>query len=180
MKKRKYRLKPEVYLYLLGLVILIILAHKGINMLKENKYHKTTEYKLLSAGDSEKDIKILSKYYNEKELEKLTKEKKNKYLISIMSDDKYIHKNLNKYLAYIDINSNASISEIVNKVNLHLDSSFYEETFKSNLDNGVLTLVNKYYYLDETYEPSDLVVISPKYSWGNNGSQKIKEEAFNA
>ena len=180
MKKTKYKLKPEVYLYLLGLIILIVLANKGINIIKENKYHKTIEYKLLSTGYSEKDIDLLKKYYSEKELEKLVTKKQNKYLISIMKDKNYIHKNLDKYLEYLNINSNVTIEELVNNVNLHLDTSFYEETFPANLDAGILTLVNKHYYLDENYEPENLLVISPKYSWGSNGSQKTREEVLNA
>ena len=41
-------------------------------------------------------------------------------------------------------------------------------------------LVNKYYYLDENYEPENLVTISQNYSWGEKGSQKATEETYEA
>jgi len=41
-------------------------------------------------------------------------------------------------------------------------------------------LVNKYYKLDETFEPNDLVTIKTDHSWGTYGENKIREEVYTA
>lgn len=180
VKRKKYKLKFDVFLYLAVIIVLIVLAKKGINMYKEYQYHKTTEYKLITAGYSKKEIKVLDKYLNEKELLKLTTEKKNKTLINLMSNKLYLHKNLNQYLEYFDLNSNKTIEEIIQTVNIHRNYEFYENSQPTDMNQEYAILVNKYYYLANDYEPDDLVTISTKYSWGNYGSQKIRQEAYDA
>ena len=41
-------------------------------------------------------------------------------------------------------------------------------------------LVNKYYYLSENYVPDDLITISTQYAWGENGSQKVNKDTYDA
>ena len=179
-KRKKYKLKIDGFLYLAVIIILIILAKKGINAYKEYQYHKTTEYKLISVGYTKKDIKVLDKYLSNKELLKLTKSKKDTTLLNLMNSKFYLHKNLNEYREFYDLNSNKTVDEIVQTVNVHRNHEFYDSTKPTDMDQGYGIIVNKYYYLDGEYEPDDLVTISTKYSWGSLGSQKIREEAYDA
>lgn len=177
--RKKYKLKPDAFLYLAVIIVLIILANKGCTMIKNHKYHQTTEYKLITNGYSKSDIKVLSKYLSEKELISLSKKKKDTKLISLMKNKNYKHKNYNDYLEYMDLNHDKTIDEIIHTVNLHLNYDFYEDTKATDLSKNTLILVNKYNSLSEDYIPDDLVVITTKYSWGTNGSQKIRNDAFN-
>lgn len=179
-KRKKYKLKIDVFLYLAVIIVLIVLAKKGINMYKKYQYHKTTEYKLISAGYSKKEIKILDKYLNDKELLKLSKNKKNKNLLSLMSSKFYLHRNLKQYEEYLDLNSSKAIDDVIQTVNIHRNYEFYENSIDTDLSKDYALLVNKYYHLNEDYEPDDLVTISTKYSWGNLGSQKIRQDAYDA
>ena len=179
-KKTKYRLKPDIFLYLAVIIVLIILGNKGLDKYKEYKYHQTTEYKLITKGYSKKEIKLLSKYYSEKELLTFTKEKKKTNLLNLMQNKYYMHKNLKEYEEYLDLNPNKTIEEIIKDVNIHHNYEYYEKTYATDTKQDYALLVNKYYYLSEDYIPDDLVVISTKYSWGTAGSQKIRSEAYEA
>lgn len=179
-KRKKYKLKFDTILYLAVIIILIIFAKKGINAYKEYKYHKTTEYKLITQGYTKKDIKLLDKYFDEKELKELAKNKKDTTLLSLMNSKYYLHKNLAEYQEYYDINANKTADEIIQIVNIHRNHEYYDNPIDTDMDKGYGIIVNKYYHLSEDYEPDDLVTISTKYSWGNLGSQKIREEAYDA
>ena len=97
-----------------------------------------------------------------------------------MSNKLYLHKHLDEYLEYLDLNSNKTIDEIIQTVNIHRNHEYYEDTYDTDLNQGYAILVNKYYHLSSDYEPDDLVTISTKYSWGNSGSQKVRQEAYDA
>lgn len=99
-------------------------------------------------------------------------------LVNLKKEKYYIDKNLERYLSYMKINPDFSLEKIVRNVNVNLDKRQYEDTFKTNVNDGVLMLVNKYYYLTEDYEPNDLVTLTAKYNKGTNS--KMRKEAANA
>ena len=179
-KRKKYKLKFDVFLYLAVILILIVFAKKGINYYKEYQYHKTTEYKLIQAGYSKKEIKLLNKYFDNKELLELTKKKKDTTLLTLISNKYYLHKHLAEYQEYLDLNSNKTIDDVIQIVNIHRNYEFYEYNNQSDLSQEYGILVNKYYFLNNDFEPDDLVTISTKYSWGNSGSQKTRQEVYDA
>ena len=176
--RTKYKLKPDVFLYLAVIIVLIVMANKGINAYKDYKYKKTTEYKLISVGYSKKDIKILSKYFKEKDLIKLSKNKKDNKLLSLITNKNYLNKLYQDYIDYIDLNPDKTVNDVIDTVNLHLNYSFYEDTKKTDTSKNNLMIVNKFNYLEEDYVPDDLKVITSKYSWGSNGSQKTRAEVL--
>ena len=96
-KRKKYKLKIDGFLYLAVIIVIILLGKKGLNVYKEYKYHKTTEYKLITQGYTKKEIKLLDKYFDEKELIKLTKNKKNTTLLSLMNSKYYLHKSISQF-----------------------------------------------------------------------------------
>ncbi len=89
----------------------------------------------------------------------------------------YIEANLNRYLAYAE-GKNLSASKIVADVNSNLDKKKYEDTTATNVKDGNLMLVNKYFYLTEDYEPNDLITLTAKYNTGRNS--QMRKEAANA
>ena len=179
-KRKKYKLKPDILLYIAVIIVIIFIANKGINAYKTYKYHQTTEYKLLESGYSKKEIKLLSKYLKEKDLQKLIGKKKDNLLLNLMSNKYYLNKNLNAYKEYADLNSSKTLEDVIKDVNIRHNYAYYENTIKTDTELEYAMLVNKYYYLTEEYAPDDLVTISTKYSWGSSGSQKVRKAAYDA
>lgn len=178
MKKRR-RLKKEVYFVLIGLVIFIILIVIGVDKFKEYKYHQTNEYHLLEKGYNEEETTEILKLDDELIKYFLSNEKNSK-IISLIKEKYYLNKNFDKYIEYLNDNPTLDTETIVRDINIHLNYDFYEQTYKANTNLDTAILVNKYYYLESDYIPDDLVNISQTYSWGENGSQKIRQVVYDA
>ena len=91
-------------------------------------------------------------------------------LMNLIEQKYFVKENLQRYMTY----NNESLEVTVRNVNCNLDIPFYTNLRKSNLDDGVLVLVNKHYYLDKDYTPS---LVSIDY---NYGSGMLTSEAYNA
>lgn len=89
---------------------------------------------------------------NQKETKKIKKEKN---MIS------YEHsENKERYQTYQKEHPNLSKKEVITLVNMNRDFDFYGKIIKQEHPNDLNTIVNKYYQLDENYEPNDLVDIN--------------------
>ena len=82
-------------------------------------------------------------------------------LLAILLHEYYISANRERYFAYYD-EYRAPIDQVIANVNANRDREFYTETAPTNLDDGTLMLVNKYFYLSENYNP-DLVPLGATY-----------------
>ena len=179
MATRK-KLKKEVYL-LIGLIIVIVGGVIfGINKFKEYQYHKTNEYKLLNLGYSNDEVDFLLDLNDDEIIKYVLSQEKNSKIINILNEKYFLTKNFNLYIEYMNNNKDLSSSEIVRNINIHLDKNFYEDTEKANTTLDTTLLVNKHYLLDKDYIPDDLVNVSQNYAWGEVGSQKVREVAYNA
>ena len=178
------RLKKQVYYVLIGfigLIVLIVAILTSINAYKDYKYKETFEYKLQEHGYNEDETtKILNNFSNEEDINFFLESDKNSNYVLLLDEKYYLNKNFNKYIDYINEFPNKSLSEVVRDINIHLDNDFYEVTYKTDTSLDTAMLVNKYYQLDNTYNPDDLVVINQTYSWGDAGSQKVREVAYTA
>ena len=179
MATRK-KLKKEVYLFI-GLIIVIVGGVIfGINKFKEYQYHKTNEYKLLNLGYSNDEVDFLLDLNDDGIIKYVLSQEKNSKIINILNEKYFLTKNFNLYIEYMNNNKDLSSSEIVRNINIHLDKNFYEDTEKANTTLDTTLLVNKHYLLDKDYIPDDLVNVSQNYAWGEVGSQKVREIAYNA
>ncbi|RGG28351.1 D-alanyl-D-alanine carboxypeptidase family protein [Coprobacillus sp. AF24-1LB] len=89
---------------------------------------------------------------NQKETKKIKKEKN---MIC------YEHsENKERYQTYQKEHPNLSKKEVITLVNMNRDFDFYGKIIKQEHPNDLNTIVNKYYQLDENYEPNDLVDIN--------------------
>ena len=84
--------------------------------------------------------------------------------------------NIERYINYYNKNSKLSIDKIISNVNANLDYDYYTNTSNVDLSKGILVLVNKYYKLDSSYVPDNLVTIDSRY--GNN--RKMQRDAYEA
>ena len=86
-----------------------------------------------------------------------------------------ILKNMDRYKNYYATHKDLAIKEIITRVNINLDKTFYEDITPTDLSKENLIIVNKYYYLKKDYEPENLVAISSTY-----GTGYIKKEVLEA
>lgn len=87
-------------------------------------------------------------------------------------------KNINRYVKYYKNNKTLSIEDVIVRVNLNLDYSFYTHTKKATNLNKEYLLVNKYFYLTEDYVPQNLEEISEKYARSGMKLVNVARENF--
>ena len=183
MAKRR-KLRKQVYFVLVGFIIVIVLIVAiviGINAYNDYQYRQTYEYKLLEHGYNEDETtKILNEFISDEDINFFLEKEKNSNYVLLLDEEYYLSKNFDKYINYMDENPNFSLTEVVRDINIHLDNDFYEVTYDTNTSLDTAMLVNKYYVLDSSYNPDDLVTISQTYSWGDVGSQHVREVAYSA
>ena len=102
----KLKLKKKVlHRGIILLIIILVGSFFGIKFYKEYKYKQTYEYKLIEHGYTLEESQSLVKYFKKDEqLESLLKKDKNSYILELIKEKYYIHKNLDRYLAYADKN----------------------------------------------------------------------------
>lgn len=74
--------------------------------------------------------------------------------------------NYERYMEYKSNNPDLSDEDIVMNVNVYIDYAFYENNMEALNKGTPLILVNKYYYIDENYVPSNLVAVPSSVSSG--------------
>ena len=175
------KLKKQVYFVLGGLIILIVGICFAVKFYQNYQYQQTYEYKLLEHGYNDTEVaRILKEFNDEEHLNYLLDNTKDSKIVTLLDEEYYLSKNFYEYISYLNENPDMDLDEIVRNINIHLDSDFYEETFSANTSLDTSMLVNKYYLLDSSYAPDDLVTISQTYSWGEAGSQRVREVAYSA
>ena len=175
------KLKKQVY-YVIGIVILIIaLGIFGIVKYKEYKYQQTNEYKLLEHGYNDSEVaRILEEFSDQEYIDYLLSNEKNSNIVSLLDEKYYLAKNFYSYVDYMNENSDLDLSSIIRNINIHLDKDFYEVAYYTDTSLDTAMLVNKYYLLSSDYAPDDLVTVPQTYSWGDAGSQQVREVAYTA
>ena len=175
------KLKKQVYFVLGGLIILIVGICFAVKFYQNYQYQQTYEYKLQEHGYNDTEVaRILKEFNDEEHLNYLLDNTKDSKIVTLLDEEYYLSKNFYEYISYLNENPDMDLDEIVRNINIHLDSDFYEETFNANTSLDTSMLVNKYYLLDSSYAPDDLVTISQTYSWGEAGSQRVREVAYSA
>ena len=175
----KYKLKKKVlYQGIVFLIVIIACTIIGLNFYNDYKYKQTYEYKLIEHGYTLEEAKSLLSFYQENDMiDYLLTKEKNSYILELIKEKYYIHKNLERYLTYAEKNEETSVKDVVAIVNVNRDYKFYEHDIESDTEKGALLVVNKYYTLPDNYEPVDLTDISLRYSYAGN---KITKEANDA
>ena len=155
----KMKLKKEVKLFLIGLLIGIFVLSYAINKYNEYKYQQTNEYKLTISGYTIDEAKKLEKVLSDKNVEKLINKKKNEFVLSLIDEKYFMEKNYDRYINYFEGNEDTSISDVVAIVNVGADREWYEELKEVDMSKGTAMLVNKFHTLNN-YSPDDLENIS--------------------
>lgn len=108
------------------------------------------------------------KYQNNVEVDKTKDSKNEEYSF-------YLENNKDRYQKYQEQNPSLSWKDVILRVNIGLDNPYYTNTQPSSYLNTTKLLVNKYFYLQESYIPDDLIELDTHYSKG--GISLVQEAA---
>ncbi len=178
---KKLRIKKQVYYIIAAIVVIIMAASYGIKKYNEHVYHESLEYKLLEYGYEENDVKVILEKFSKKEyMDFILSNAVNKNYIKLTEEKNYKDSKFLEYTEYMKKNPRMALEKVVQNINLHLNETIYKTDFVADLALNEKILVNKYYKLESTYEPDDLVVVPQTYSWGELGSKKMRQPAYDA
>lgn len=175
---KKVRIKKRNVGIAVGILVVIVIAIIGIIKWKQKMdYQATDEYKLLTIGYSEDDTQFLIENLKEDDLNKLIEnEVLNENIINLFKQEYFLYKNLDDYLAYADENPDKQLSEVIAIINVGTNKNWYDKVENTDTSKGNLILVNKFYKLQENYEPDNLVSIKDWYAYPN--AKVMNEEAY--
>lgn len=192
MKKKKvYRLKKGVKIFFLVLILLIGLSMFGAKKFKDYMYKQTYEYKLSELGYSNENIKLFSNKLKDTELDNLITREYNEFIPEFINCKYFMYKNLDGYLSQVITQEDDffkyhgtegyDYDNIVALTNVNATNKYYENTKATDMDKEYAMLVNKFYYLSNTYTPEDLVAIGWDYRLGGPNEHKYaRKEVVNA
>lgn len=175
-KKRKINKLGRLILSLLLLLIVLIIV--VVNLVKNNKYRSTDEYKLKSIGYNTDEINIILDSSTKNSLNKILDLEYNKSIPNILKEEYYLEKNLTEYIEYSNKFTDKSIKDVIAIINVNSDNKWYSNTQETDINKGILMLCNKFNQLTSSYEPDDLENVKNWYSYGD--SPQLKKEAYQA
>ena len=177
-KKTKLRLKRSV-LYKLSIVLIVLFIGSvyGKQRYDEYNYKQTMEYKLIQKGWSKSQIKDLEKLYKG-HMNDILKMRANDNIIKFAKEKYFLYKNLNAYLDYAKNNEDVSLTDVVAIINTHANNEWYTYDLDTDVSLEEKLIVNKFYHLNEDYNPEDIVEISSKYAYDDNHMRQSAYDAF--
>lgn len=172
--KKNRRVQIFLVVVLILLIVLLSLVVKGV---KTIKYHGTEEYKLLSKGYTEDEVKVILTLTDEQKNLLLTHEY-NESLDDFVKEQYFMLSKLDSYLTYKKAYPTTPYSDIVAYVNTNRDREFYVDTVETDVSKNETMMVNKYYMLPESFEPANLESIPLSYAFQGIKLAKPALEAF--
>lgn len=173
-KRRKLSSTGKIILISIPILIIIILY-----TVKTITYKMSDEYKIGELGYSDNDVEYLIKS-TEKDKTKRETIMKMRYdtkIPRIMKQKYFMWKHLDTYLEYSHKFDDMDLKEVIAKVNTKRNTEVYTNVKKVDISKNETMLINKYYKLDSSYVPKNLVEMSNKYSYDGN---KTTEEVYEA
>ncbi len=146
------------------LAFLLVIGFIGYGIYNK-KLKESIEYKLETHGYSEADIKTIKKNYDKEEAEYLLTIKYDENILKLAKEKYFKFDKLTNYLEYYKTNSSLSLNEVITKINTHTNLDFYDEIYDTDTSKKELMLVNKFYKLNEDYEPEDLILVPSTHAY---------------
>lgn len=176
-KKQHWKLKKwfkRFFVYLLAFIIIGIYSYKeGIKVHDILQYHKSYEYKIIKIGYPSLEAKKLASTLSDNDLQEiLDKEEYDDTYYQIVKQKYFLVKNYHKYLDYYNTHQKLSFDKVIALVNVHANEGWYSILYDSDVTDGYLILVNKFYHLKDDYQRDDLINFSLSYSYGKYGDNK--------
>lgn len=157
-------------------------AKSTINYLKNNNKIKddTDNYilKIHNLGYSNKVVDYVIRNLSTSQITDFLSKKYNKDFEKYIKNELFSYKNYDRYLNYKKKHKKLSIDDIVTRITLNLDKTYYEDSTLIKDPNRIDTLANKYLEIPEDYEPNDLVDMDDKYANNTYGQKQLRKEAY--
>lgn len=157
-------------------------AKSTINYLKKNDKinDNTSNYilKIHNLGYSNKAVDYIIRNLNKSQITDFLSRKYNKDFEEYIKCDLFNYKKYDRYLEYGEKNKDLNIDEIVTRIELNLDKTYYDDSILIKNPDSIDTLANKYLEIPEDYEPSDLVDMDDDYANNIYGQKKLRKEAY--
>lgn len=174
----KRRLKKTVKIGLIAIAGVAVITTSVIIGVNKHKKHQALlasyEYRLENHGYKGEELEYLLE--QDDKIKDLALEKEyNDHFVEFFKQKYFILKNLDAYLEYYQKHNSESLENIVSMVNVKANYDYYDNASETKVDDGKLMLVNKYNYLPENYNPTDIVDVKNWYCYGEN---KMKNEAY--
>lgn len=165
MKVRKFNYYRFFIFIGVTLGILFCIIFYSIKFIKNYNYKKTYDYKLLSAGYSEEEVKVIKDKFSNDKIDILLKEKYDKNIVSFIKEKYFIYNNLSKYMEYKKKNKNDTYTHVVSIINTEADVEWLDNEKETDTSKGNLMLVNRLYGLSKDYEPEDIIDVPVSISY---------------
>ncbi len=182
-RKPRLRLKTSVKRFLIYFIFLFSLfvytIKESFAIYEEFKYQETYEYKLIQIGYTKKEATTLIKYIEPKILDSiLLEEEKNEIYYNIVTQKYYLAKNFQSYVDYKTYHLSTDYKDVIAIVNVNAHHGWYNKIYDTNIKDGYLMLVNKFYKLNNTYKRDDILPVNLAYAYANNSVSTIVIENF--
>lgn len=181
-RKKRLRLKPKVARFLIYFIFFIIMGIYTINesrkIIADFKYRETYEYKITEKGYKLEEAKKLIEILPDEKLNYILDNEYNEMYYNIVSQKYYLNKNFEKYIQYKEYHEDTSYEDVIAIVNVHANVGWYNESYETNINDGFLIIVNKFYHLDKSYERTNLQNINLAYAYANNSAAEIVIKKF--
>jgi D-alanyl-D-alanine carboxypeptidase len=119
---------------------------------------------LLEQGYKRDDVEKIFKFLDKDDINVIiNKDKVITDIASYINNEYFNIDNLDRYVNYKNKNSSYDYNEVISRVNMFLDYSYYEHDIPINNKDDILIIVNKYYTLGD-YTPKNLVKIDSVYA----------------
>ncbi len=138
----------------------------------------TDEYilSLSKKGYNKNTISYVLLNFKKGDIKSLINQKYNKNVEDMITLSFFDYSLYDRYLN--SVKENEDISRTVLKVDLDMDKGNYEDTTEETDPNSLTALVNKHRYINEDYEPDDLVDMSDEYANNYYRQMQLRSEAY--
>lgn len=168
--KRKVRIKKKNFAVFLAFIMFFAFSLYEIGFVI---------YKVITTTPREPEIEVRKPKKNTIKEEIPEYDKNLKKLNNVNQKVSYFWpENIDRYIKYKEKNKKMDDIQIVKNVNMNLDLTPYEDTFKALYLEKPNVLVNKYYYLAEDYIPANLEKISVRYALSGARMVSYAKNAF--
>ena len=171
--KKVFKLKTWPKVLVIILILLGIGLYYANEKYKEYLYTLTYDYKLLEAGYSEEEKKVIIDSLADEEIDVILSYEYNEFIPEFVKQKYFMFKNLDGYLSQVITQEDDffkyhgiegyDYDKIVASVNVGSINTPYENAKSTDFSKGYGLLANKYTELGFDYEPEDLVNIDIKY-----------------
>ncbi len=148
-----------------------LIKKKGIN-----DYTDDYIISLSNKGYKPKTIRYVLLNFKMGDIKSLINGKYDKDVEKMITDKLFNYEHYDRYLN--NRNENEDISKTILKVELNQDLDNYSDITEESNPDSLTAFINKHRYINEDYEPSDLVDVSDDYANNYYGQIRLREETY--